>query len=309
MTKRKIIKIDEELCNGCGQCIDACSEGALKLVNGKATLVRDDFCDGFGDCLGECPTGALTIEERDAPEFDFKATLNHVSSSKGDSGLKQFLSAAESHGLTPPPSIDGLTPAVPSVDGLTPSVVPPVASPVAAPVASPVIPPVMPAVTPSVHQAHSGGCPGSRQMSRAQNSKQQASTGTTGLPGKVIESDLAQWPVQLHLVSPSAPYFNHKELVILSTCAPVASADVHWRFLRGRSVVVACPKLDRTEPYVKKLRMLMSNPTIPKVLIVRMTVPCCGGLTQMAQKAFAESGRTDLELEEITVDLDGSVLS
>ena len=270
MTKRKIIRIDENLCNGCGLCVNACSEGALKLVDGKARLVREDFCDGFGDCLGECPTGALTIEEREAAGFDLKATMDHVRDTRGQDGLKQLIEAAKDHGLLKP---------------------------------EPVV------RTHQPHPAHAGGCPGSRQVSRTPDAKQAGPVQSGGLPGKVIESDLAQWPVQLHLVQPGAPYFNGKELVVLSTCAPVASADVHWRFLRGRSVVVACPKLDRTEPYVEKLASILSNPSIPAVFVVRMTVPCCGGLTRIVEQAVSMSGRNDLRTQEIYVDLDGSVRS
>lgn len=271
MAKRKIIKINENLCNGCGLCISACSEGALEMVNGKARLVREDFCDGFGDCLGECPTGALTIEERDASEFDFKATLEHVRKTQGQDGVEKFIKAADQHGLISSP------PAHPSSHGK--------------------------------HFGNShGGCPGSRQIDRRDNQNTSPSVvSQSGLPGKVNPSDLEQWPVQLHLVNPGAPFFNNKELVVLSTCGPVASADIHWRFLRGRSVVVACPKLDRTEPYIGKLADILSNPTIPAVLTVRMSVPCCGGLTHIVKQAVSESGRSDIDVREIIVDLDGIV--
>jgi NAD-dependent dihydropyrimidine dehydrogenase PreA subunit len=274
MAKRKIIKIDENLCNGCGQCIHACSEGALKLVNGKAKLVREDFCDGFGDCLGECPTGALTIEEKDAPEFDFRATLDHVTSSLGSEGVDRFLHAAREHGLIDHPHHAAIS-----------------------------HPPTKPADSPAPRQ---GGCPGSRHVSRTHPSST-TPVADTGLPGKIIESDLAQWPVQLHLVNPGADFFSNRELVVLSTCAPVASADVHWRFLRGRSAVVACPKLDRTEPYEEKLAAILSNPTIPKVIVVRMSVPCCGGLTHLVTRAMERIERNDLEFQEIIVDIDGHI--
>lgn len=254
MAKRKIIKIDETLCNGCEKCINACSEGALTMVNGKAKLVREDFCDGFGDCLGECPTGALTIEEREAPAFDLAATQEHVSKTRGDDGVKALMEAAKTHGL-------------------------------------------------------GGGCPGSRQISRSESKPQSPVTSSNQLPEQVIQSELSQWPVQLHLVNPSAPFFNGKELVVLSTCGPVASADVHWRFLRGRAVVVACPKLDRTDPYVDKLTEILSNGSIPKVIIVRMSVPCCGGLTMMVKKAAENTRRQDLVVEEVTVGLDGTIAS
>jgi len=155
-----------------------------------------------------------------------------------------------------------------------------------------------------------GGCPGSRvRQQEKQVAPVAVQAGATGLPGRVNPSDLSHWPVQLHLVPVRAPFFGDRELVVLSTCAPVASADVHWRFLRGRAVVIACPKLDRTEPYVEKLAAIMVQNAIPKVLIVRMSVPCCGGLTNIVREAVRLCGRSDLVVEEIVVDLDGTILS
>ncbi len=152
-----------------------------------------------------------------------------------------------------------------------------------------------------------GGCPGMRVRTPPPKADAAATPTTTGLPGQVIPSDLQQWPVQLHLVQPGAPFFKDKELVVLSTCAPVASADVHWRYLRGRSVVVACPKLDRTEPYVSKLADILREPTIPRVTVVRMEVPCCGGLSRIVREAAAASGRTDLAVEDVIVGTDGTI--
>jgi len=260
--KRQIITIDEEKCNGCAKCTDACSEGALKMVNGKAKLVKEQFCDGFGDCLGECPTGALKIETRDADGFDFDATKQHVLAEQGQEGVKKLEAAARAHEQKEHAA---------------------------------------------AHAA--GGCPGSRM----QTLKQVAGGGsppaptTTAMPTQAIRADLEQWPVQIHLVQPGAPFFKNRELVVLSTCAPVASADVHWRFIRGRGVVVGCPKLDDTEGYAEKLGAILSEPSIPKVLVVRMEVPCCGGLTAIVKEAVGLSGRTDLQTEEVVVGLQGEV--
>ncbi len=152
-----------------------------------------------------------------------------------------------------------------------------------------------------------GGCPGSRALvqEHAQDAKP---SNDAGLPARVNASDLGQWPVQLHLVPVRAPFFEGRELVVMSTCAPLASADVHWRFLRGRSVVVACPKLDRTDPYVDKLSMIFASNTIPRVLVVRMTVPCCGGLTHLVRQAAERSGKA-VTVEEIIVDVDGAIVT
>jgi hypothetical protein len=128
-----------------------------------------------------------------------------------------------------------------------------------------------------------------------------------GGPKQAIPSELRQWPVQLHLVQPGMPFFRDRELVVMSTCGPIASADVHWRFMRGRSVVVACPKLDDTGPYAQKLGAILAESSIPKVSVVRMEVPCCGGLTEITRKAAALSGRDDLEVEEVTLGVNGDL--
>lgn len=274
MATRKIISIDEAMCNGCGNCITGCAEGALQLVNGKARMVKEQFCDGFGDCIGTCPTGALTIVERDVPEFDVEATRLNLLKTQGIEAVRRMDEANAAHDRGE----------------------------------HPVLPSVVKAPTP--HAQHGGGCPGTRaRMPESGSAAPVAPTATAGLPGQMIRSDLQQWPVQLHLVQPGAPFFKNKEMAIISTCAPIASADVHWRFMRGRSVVVACPKLDRTEPYAAKLGEIFKDTTIPKALIVRMEVPCCGGLSRIVQEAHRLSGRRDLVLEEITVGLDGTVMS
>lgn len=256
--KRKIIVIDEALCNGCGQCVNACSEGALRMVNGKARLVKEQYCDGLGDCVGECPTGALTVEEREVAAYDEAATRAHVESAGGAEAAQRFDETARRH---------------------------------------------------QAHAPAGGGCPGLRMRTPESTPRPAAPVPTlgNGLPPQIQPSELRQWPIQLHLVMPGAPFFRGKELVVMSTCAPLASADVHGRFLRGRSVVVACPKLDRTEGYVEKLAGILSEPSIPRVLVVRMEVPCCGGLTAMVQAATEGSGRADLVLDEVVVDIEGRI--
>lgn len=264
--KRHIITIDESKCNGCGDCVGACSEGALQIVNGKAKLVKEQFCDGFGDCLGECPTGALKIETRSAEEFDFNATLEHVRKEQGSAGVQKMQAAAQAHAAKHAPA---------------------------------------PAAT--VGHAAGGGCPGTRMRFNPKGNVTPAGATPAGQPATAIRSDLEQWPVQIHLVSPDAPFFKNRELVVLSTCAPTASADIHWRFIRGRAIAVGCPKLDRTEGYAEKLGAILSDPSIPRVIIVRMEVPCCGGLTAIVKEAVQLSGRTDLAVDEVIVGLDGNI--
>ena len=230
MATRKIIHIDESLCNGCGECVTGCAEGALRIIDGKAKLVKEDFCDGLGDCIGTCPTGALTIEEREVPDYDPEATRAHVVNTRGAEGLAEFNSTAARHQEHPSPC--------------------------------------------------AGGCP----------------------------SGLRQWPVQLHLVPPGAPFFKNRELCVLSTCAPVAMPDAQWRFVRNRGVVMACPKLDRLDGYVEKLTAILNEPSIPRAVVVRMEVPCCSGLSRLALEAARRTGRDDLQVVEATVSADGRFL-
>jgi ferredoxin len=262
--KRKIIKINTDLCDCCGQCVTACAEGALQIVDGKAKLVKEIFCDGFGDCVGECPTGALVIEEREADEFDMNAVRAHVENTRGAAGLKILDQANRQHESAH-----------------------------------------VQAVKATLKPHPGGGCPGSRMRVLEAGARPVESNGSG--PAQAIRSELSQWPVQLHLVPPDAPFFKDRELVVLSTCAPVASADVHWRFVRGRAVVVACPKLDETRGYVEKLAGILAESSIPKVIVLRMEVPCCGGLSRFVAEAIKRSGRTDLVGEEITVALKGDI--
>lgn len=261
MAKRKIIKIDEELCNGCGECVIACAEGALQIIDGKARLVKEQYCDGLGDCIGECPTGALTIVEADVEAFDQEAVRRHLMQTQGIEAVNRMEEAAEQHTKK----------------------------------------------SEKASPAPFSGCPGT--MARMMETAKAAQPSSGFQEGHAIASDLQHWPVQLHLVRPGAPFFVGKELLVLSTCAPVASADIHWRFIRGRSVVVACPKLDDTEGYVEKLAGILQESTISKVIITRMEVPCCGGLTAIVKEAVKLSGRKDLKVEETTVSLSGDVIS
>ncbi|HLE12868.1 MAG: hypothetical protein A2504_13440 [Bdellovibrionales bacterium RIFOXYD12_FULL_39_22] len=274
--KRKIITINEDLCNGCGDCVIGCSEGALQIVNGKAKLVREDFCDGFGDCVGACPTGALIIEERDSVAFDEEATKQNLLKTQGAEAVKKMESAQAKHnGIHRSHGIEHKQAS---------------------------------ALADGHHHHGGGGCPGSKARDLASEKKRSSSISNSSTIGmSAIPSELQQWPVQLHLVSPHAPYFNEKELVVLSTCSPVASADIHWRYLRGRSVVVACPKLDDTSSYIEKLSEIFKANQIPKVIVVIMEVPCCRGLSMLVKEAKARSGTLTI-VEEHIMQLQGNLL-
>ncbi len=278
--KRKIIEIDEARCNGCGLCVTACVEGALELRDGVAKVVKNDFCDGLGACIGDCPEGALRIVERDVPDFDPAAVEKHLKATRGADAVAEF---HRQHGIQAP-SVAAVRRDLQAARGNAPQ-------------------------PKSSGDDLACGCPGTEVKTQKARRPAPATTGGSGLPAQVNPSDLGQWPCQLHLVPPRAPFFHGKELVVLSTCAPVASADVHWRFLRGRAVVVACPKLDRTDPYVERLAGIFASNDIPRVIVVRMSVPCCGGLTHFVHQGLQRSGRTDLVVDEVVVATDGAIQS
>ena len=271
MAIRKIIRVDEDLCDGCGDCVIGCAEGALQIIDGKAKIVREDFCDGFGDCVGVCHSGALTVEEDEVPDYDPAAAREHIERTRGEAGVKEFDAAAARHDEPTPRPVQGGCPGsmmrvFPTAGGgVSPS--------------SPNPSPVM--GTPAPH------------------------SGNNQDPGTVMPSNLGQWPVMLHLVQPGAPFFKDRELCVLSTCSPAAMPDTQWRFIRDRGLVIACPKLDRTEPYVEKLAGILREPSIPRAVVVRMEVPCCSGLTAMTVQAAQLSDRSDLQVIEATVGVDG----
>lgn len=245
--KRKIIRIDEEKCTGCGLCIPNCAEGSLEIRDGKAVLVKDALCDGLGACLGHCPEGALVIEEREAADFD-------------EDMVEQRLAELGR---------------------------PPLETPHAAPAEPP-----------------QGGCPGSRVIEM----KPQAHTNAPQRTTASVDSALGQWPVQLALLPPTAPFFRDAELLITADCVPFAMPDFHDRLLRGRAVAVACPKLDNTGPHFQKLIQVFREGGLASATVVRMEVPCCGGLSNMAAEALRESG-AGLQLREVVIGRDGQVLA
>lgn len=236
---RRIIEIDKEKCNGCGACADACHEGAIGMVDGKAELLRDDYCDGLGDCLPTCPTGAIKFVEREAAEYDEAAAMENK---------KKKVDNMHSHDHT---------------------------------------------------HAH-GGCPGSRMR---QMSPRPVKENTS----KESVSQLAQWPCQIKLVPVNAPYFDGAKLLIAADCTAYAYAAMHDEFMRGRITLIGCPKLDGVD-YSEKLTEILTANNVKSVTVVRMEVPCCGGLEQAAKNALIRSGKF-IPWQVVTVSVDGQILS
>ncbi|WP_027338994.1 ATP-binding protein [Halonatronum saccharophilum] len=273
MTKRQIIKIDEDKCNGCGLCVTGCHEGALQIIDGKAKLVNEEFCDGFGDCIGECPTGALVIEEREAKEFDLKATAEHVKEIRGEEAVQEMLKAQKAHTGDEEPALDL---AAGSECGC-------------------------PGTQMKMIKKPSAGCPSTKM--RMLNQKQEATEQNYDVE---LESQLQQWPVQIHLVPPAAPYFKNADLLITADCVPVAYANYHQKLLKGKAVAMGCPKLDDGQAYVNKLAAIIKQNDLQSITVARMEVPCCGGLVKIVQQAVKQAN-SNLEVEITTVGIGGQL--
>jgi len=278
--KRTIIKIDEELCNGCEACVQGCHEGALQMIDGKARMVSELFCDGLGACIGDCPVGAITLEEREAEPYDEIATIERMIP-KGEKTIIAHLKHLKEHG-----EVDYLKQGVGYLraNGINIDFAQ-VHNHNGAGCASKPVAPAAP------QHSQGGGCPGSREMSfapAAASSGFKMAAATTEAP----VSQLRQWPVQLHLLNPEAGYFRGADVVLAADCVAFSFADFHNRFLTGKILAIACPKLDSNQDvYVEKLKNMIVYSTINTLTVVIMEVPCCGGLLRLAQKAVAEAGR------------------
>jgi Fe-S-cluster-containing hydrogenase component 2 len=230
---RKIIKIDDKKCNGCGLCANACHEGAIDMVNGKARLMRENYCDGLGDCLPACPTGAITFEEREAPAYDHAAVLASQ--------------AAKTAQKEPLPC----------------------------------------------------GCPGTQ-------SKKLERHNVTQIHNEAIESELTQWPVQIKLVPVNAPYFNNANLLVAADCTAFSYGDFHRKFIRNHVTLIGCPKLDAGD-YAEKLTEIISRNSIKSVTVVRMEVPCCGGIEHAVKTALQNSGKF-IPWKVVVISTDGQII-
>ena len=234
--KRKIVHIDEAKCNGCGLCVNACHEGALQMINGKAKLVSESYCDGLGDCLPECPTGAITIEEREAAAYDEEAVAKHIETNEASA-----------------------------------------TSPLAC------------------------GCPGSAARSIVKEKTVEPQTRLARM-----ESELRQWPCQIKLVPVNAPYFDNAHLLVAADCTAYAYVGIHQDFMRNKITIIGCPKLDEVD-YTEKLTEILQRHEIKSVTVIRMEVPCCGGIVYAVKNALINSGKM-IPWNVVTISTDGKIL-
>jgi NAD-dependent dihydropyrimidine dehydrogenase PreA subunit len=240
-TVRKIVKIDEDKCTGCGACIISCAEGALKIIDGKAKLVSEKYCDGLGNCL-DCPEGAISIEEREAEEFDEAAVEEHLKTEK-------------------------------------------------------------------VEDAMPCGCPSSSVTEFDRTADEAIPvTSVSGPSGNVLKSRLGHWPVQLTLVPSTAPFLKGADVVLAADCVPFAYGAFHSDFLGDRALLVACPKLDDFQAHQEKLTEILKQSGLKSLTVVRMEVPCCGGLVQMVRQAILNS-RNVIPYREVVINIEGDIIS
>ena len=237
MTKRNIVKIDEEKCNGCGLCVNSCAEGAIEIVDGKARLISEFYCDGLGACLGSCPQDAISVEEREADPFDEAMVEEHLKKTNKEP---------------------------------------------------------LPTNVPCQ-------CPGTmmKQMKR-----ESTCTGDT----QELPSELSNWPIQLKLVSPMAPYFQGADIVLAADCVAFAYANFHNKFMKEKPVIIGCPKLDDGQFYVEKLTDIIKHNGLKSITVVHMEVPCCTGLTHIAESAVKMSG-VDVKIHDVVISIDGKIKS
>ncbi|MCP4602991.1 MAG: 4Fe-4S ferredoxin [Proteobacteria bacterium] len=259
MSLREVVKIDEEKCTGCGECVPACAEGAIQIIDGVAKLVADNLCDGLGACLGDCPEDAITIEERDADEFDEEAVEEHMKNLKPEA----------------PSDAASVTPI---------------------------------AEHPHAHEhGPGGGCPGAR-MIQFDPPRGEANPNASGDDSVSQPSELRQWPIQLHLVPPTAPYFKKADVLLAADCIAFAVGDFHKTHLKGSALAIACPKLDQgQEIYLQKLIAMIDEAGINTLTVMVMEVPCCTGLVQLAKEAATRANRK-VPVKKIVVGLRGDIL-
>ena len=269
--RRKVIHIDERKCNGCGNCVPGCPEGAIQIIDGKARLVSDLYCDGLGACIGTCPTGAITIEEREAEPYDESKVMKNIME-KGENTIRAHLKHLKEHGETElyreaVETLQAHGRSVPQIEEEGEE-----------------------ASADEQKTASAGGCPGAlaqRFAAKTEETEQEEEDGS----GREETSRLRQWPIKLRLLSPDAPYLDGADLLIAADCTAFACGGFHEKHLKGKVLTTFCPKLDRdVEEYVEKLSEIFARRKINSVSIVRMEVPCCSGTEKIVEAALEKAG-------------------
>lgn len=299
--QRIIVKINNDKCDGCGQCIPNCHEGALQIIDGKARLISDLFCDGLGACLGHCPEGAITLEEREAEPYDEKkvmsiiakegrntvlAHLQHLKEHNETEFLRQAIEYIKENNIDLSP--EASTAKVASYDSIKQAQ----------------------AAEAKASSGCGGGCPGSKAIdfNAVKITPLDSTTAESNTAQGNTPSALRQWPVQLHLVNPQASYFKGADVVLAADCVAFSMGNFHNYFLKGKSLAIACPKLDTNkEVYVEKLASMISESRINTLTVVMMEVPCCSGLMGMAQLALQRSGRK-IPLKQAIISVQGEII-
>lgn len=270
---RKIIQIEEDKCDGCGACVPECQEGALQIIDGKARLISDLFCDGLGACLGHCPTGALTIVEREAQPYDERKVMDYIVKG-GPNVIKAHLKHLREH-----KEFEYLTQAIDYLNDYG------IAIPLLAEVAE--------------EKASSCGCSSSQEQTFQSTDTEEE--------GK-RQSHLTQWPIQMHLVSPTAAYYRNSDLLLAADCCAFSYGDFHKDFMKGKSVAIACPKLDSNKQvYLDKLITMVNDANIKSITVVIMQVPCCSGLAQLAKQAV-DSANHEVPITVVVIGVQGEIL-
>jgi NAD-dependent dihydropyrimidine dehydrogenase PreA subunit len=280
--KRKIIRIDADVCNGCGECLPNCPEGALQLIDQKARLVSDLFCDGLGACIGTCPLGAIHVEEREAEPYDerrvmanivtqganvIRAHIDHLAAHNELGYLEQAREFLREQGLPLPEAK-------------------------------------------RAEAAKFQGCPGSQTHDRrGQEAAHPAPAAAASTSATAAPSELRTWPVQLQLLNPQASFFDNADLLVAADCVPFAHASFHEDFVKGKIPLIFCPKLDHTgDQYLEKLTAILTLHAVRSLHIVHMEVPCCSGTTALAREALARSGKT-IPVHDYTISIQGQLLA
>lgn len=271
MVMRQIIEIDHEKCTGCGVCVPDCPEGAIQIIDGKAHLISDIFCDGLGACIGTCPEGAISSIQRDGEAYSEKLTMENIIKA-GSNVIKAHLKHLKDHGQT---AYYNEAVEVLNEKGIK---------------------------VPSLEEDLPCGCPGTmmRELEIEDNDPD-------GPIGGSKTTELRQWPIQIHLLHPKAPFFDNSHLLLLADCVAAANPNLHDQLIHGKTIAMGCPKLDDSGAYIEKLSEILKQNRIKSLTVAVMEVPCCGGMIRIAEEAIKRSGK-DIPLIKEMISLKGELM-